>query len=232
MSNWWVFHYINAGLQIVLISHIFWVIFSITLHELAHGWAAIWQGDDTPIRTGHMTASPLVHMGPQSLLMFAIVGIAWGAMPVDPSKFRWKRKGWMVVAAAGPALNLALAGAAIVLMTVWIRFGPQHEDYYRHVAVFFFVGAGLNITLAIFNLLPIPPLDGALIVSGMSFTWWRRFRQENFQIIGMFIVIALMISGVLDVLWVTGYNLAMVAGDALGSIAGNSPLHEVIYFGY
>lgn len=54
------------------------VIFSITLHELAHGWAAIWQGDRTPIETGHMTWNPLVHMGWASLLMFAIVGIAWG----------------------------------------------------------------------------------------------------------------------------------------------------------
>lgn len=232
MSNWWVLHYIESGLQIVLVSHIFWVIFSITLHELAHGWAAIWQGDDTPIRTGHMTASPLVHMGPQSLLMFAIVGIAWGAMPVDPSKFRWRRKGWIVVSAAGPAMNVALAAGSLILLIAWIRFGPANEDYFRQVAAFFFVGAQLNITLAIFNLLPIPPLDGSLILSGMSFTWWRRFRQENVQIIGMFIVLALMLSGMLSILWVTGYNLAMAAGDGLGAVVGVSPLDRLIYFGY
>ena len=64
------------------------VIISIVLHELAHGWAAIWQGDDTPRQMGHMTADPMVHMGGFSLLMLALVGIAFGAMPVNPRNFR------------------------------------------------------------------------------------------------------------------------------------------------
>ena len=67
---------------------IFTVVISIVLHELAHGWAAIWQGDDTPKQAGHMTPDPMVHMGGMSLLMLALVGMAFGAMPVNPRNFR------------------------------------------------------------------------------------------------------------------------------------------------
>ncbi len=64
------------------------VIFSITFHELAHGWAAMSQGDNTPQQTGHLTLNPVVHMGKESLIFLCLMGIAWGQMPVNPSKFR------------------------------------------------------------------------------------------------------------------------------------------------
>ena len=82
------------------------------LHELAHGWAAIWLGDQTPVRQGRMTGNPLVHMGPWSLLMLAVAGIAWGQMPIDRTRLRG-RHGEAIVAAAGPAMNVLLALAAL-----------------------------------------------------------------------------------------------------------------------
>ena len=91
--SWWVHEEFRAGGLVAVLSWAFWVIFSITLHELGHGWAAIRQGDDTPRRFGRMTLNPLVHMGVPSLVMFALIGIAWGAMPVEPSRFRWGRRG-------------------------------------------------------------------------------------------------------------------------------------------
>ncbi|MCP3858657.1 MAG: site-2 protease family protein, partial [Phycisphaeraceae bacterium] len=78
MSGWWVEQLWNAGRGFELGSWIFWVIFSICLHELGHGWAAIWEGDDTPRRTGHMTIDPMVHMGGYSILAFLLLGFAWG----------------------------------------------------------------------------------------------------------------------------------------------------------
>ena len=90
--------YDSGGLAAVL-GWVFWVIFSICLHELAHGWAAIWQGDRTPRETGHMTMNPMVHMGGASLIVFALVGIAWGLMPTDPSRYRWGRRGRIQAAA-------------------------------------------------------------------------------------------------------------------------------------
>ena len=81
--TWWVHQEYRSGGLVAVLSWAFWVIFSITLHELGHGWAAIRQGDDTPRRLGRMTLNPLVHMGVPSLVMFALIGIAWGAIATD-----------------------------------------------------------------------------------------------------------------------------------------------------
>ena len=82
---------------------LFWGLAAIVLHELGHGFAAVWQGDDTPRREGRLTLNPLVHMGWLSIVFLCLVGIAWGSMPTDPSRFRWGRKGRVFVALAGPA---------------------------------------------------------------------------------------------------------------------------------
>ena len=84
MQGWWVHKLYYGDGPVMLAAWVFWVIFSITLHELGHGWAAIRQGDETPRETGHMTWNPLVHMGPWSLAMFALIGIAWGLSRPTP----------------------------------------------------------------------------------------------------------------------------------------------------
>ncbi len=217
-------------MTVLLVSHLFWVIFSITLHELGHGWAAIWQGDDTPRRLGHMNMNPLVHMGPMSLIALALIGIAWGAMPVDPSRFRWKRKGNALVSAAGPAVNLLLAIVCIILLAVWIKVGPVGQPVYDHLNTFFFIGAELNIVLMIFNLLPVPPLDGSAILSGLSFRWYRMLNQTNAPMIGMFIVLVLMMSGTFGFLRDAGRSAAAAGTDLLGSFMGNPALRDVLPF--
>jgi Zn-dependent protease len=194
--KWWVFEYAQAGEYTLLISQIFWVIFSITMHELAHGWAALWQGDDTPRRLHRMTANPLVHMGGFSLLMFALVGIAWGVMPVDPSRFRWRRKGRIVVSGAGPAMNLALAFVALTLCSVWVRYGPGSNPLQANVETFLLTGGWLNIVLALFNLLPIPPLDGSGILSGLSLRAYVWFQNPQTQMIGLFAVMVIFMTGI------------------------------------
>jgi hypothetical protein len=102
-----------------------WVIGSIVLHELAHGWAAIRLGDTTPRDLGHMTWNPLVHMGGFSLVVFAVIGIAWGMMPVDPSRLRG-RYGDALVALAGPAMNIVLAAVSFaVWLVLWLWLGGR-----------------------------------------------------------------------------------------------------------
>lgn len=228
MSGWWISDYIHAGLTVFLISHLFWVVFSITLHELGHGWAAIWQGDDTPIRLGHMNMNPLVHMGGMSLLALALIGIAWGAMPVDPSRFRWRRRGWVVVAGAGPAVNLLLAIVCVMLLTIWLKVGPPQQPVYEHLTTFFYAGAMLNLVLMAFNLIPAPPLDGSSILSGLSFGWYRMMNQTNAPMIGMFIVLALMLSGMFRFLWLGASLATFRAVDALGGLVGNPLLENVL----
>jgi len=142
------------------------VLVSIVLHELAHGWVAIRLGDPTPRIQNRMTGNPLVHMGPFSLLALALVGIAWGQMPVDPSRLRG-RHGDALVSAAGPAMNLLLAIAALTLLGGIERFGPVAVEggVLDNLTRFLFIAGVFNLLLMAFNLLPAPPLDGSRILA-------------------------------------------------------------------
>ena len=179
-SSWWVNEALAMGGPFLLTSWIVWVIGSIVLHELGHGWAAIACGDRTPVESGHMTWNPIVHMGGMSLLVFAIIGIAWGAMPVNPSRFRGPHDD-AKVAFAGPLMNLGLAATAILLGGCWLAIGGGYVSpslavstkLYVDLQRFFMIGAGLNLVLAMFNLLPIPPLDGSRITA----TYVRGYRE-------------------------------------------------------
>ncbi len=140
------------------------VVISIVLHELAHGWAAIWQGDDTPRQMGHMTGDPMVHMGGFSLLMLVLVGMAFGLMPVNPRNFR-SRYGDALVSAAGPAMNFLLALVALTAFAVWVKIsGSAIEGPSKNGQFFLKIFGTTNIALGIFNLLPVPPLDGSTVL--------------------------------------------------------------------
>lgn len=184
MTGWWISDLYQQGETVVLMSWLVWVVVSIVLHELGHGFAALWEGDTTPRDTGHITLNPLVHMGWFSLIALLILGIAWGLMPVDPSRFRHRRKGWVIVAAAGPAVNLALSAVCIVLCALAIRYGTQAEPLATNLRMFLITGAWLNIYLMVFNLIPIPPLDGSKIVEGFSYRASRFYAQPAVQQFG------------------------------------------------
>ncbi|MFG0260584.1 MAG: site-2 protease family protein [Phycisphaerales bacterium JB041] len=180
MSGWWVADAWEEG-PVYLFAWVVWVIGSIVLHELAHGWAAIRCGDRTPIELGHMTANPLVHMGQMSLIVFGIVGIAWGAMPVSPSRFRREHDD-ALVAFAGPAMNLSLAFAAAVLLTLWMKTAAANSwtgPFVYNILIFLETGIFLNIALAIFNLMPVAPLDGSRIVGSFSPPYARFIETEQ-----------------------------------------------------
>lgn len=156
------------------VSVVFTVVLSITLHELAHGWVAIRLGDDTPIRADRMTINPVVHMGPWALLALALVGIAWGQMPIDRSRLRG-RYGESKVALAGPATNLLLAAAALTGLGLWARFEPavfgpggRGEEWIGRAGFFVQTFGMTNLLLCVFNLLPLPPLDGSHVVANFS----------------------------------------------------------------
>ncbi|MBD2610780.1 MAG: site-2 protease family protein [Nostoc sp. ZfuVER08] len=137
------------------------VIFSITLHELAHGWAAMSQGDNTPQKTGHLTLNPVVHMGKESIIFLCLMGIAWGQMPINPSKFRSRKLGNILVSAAGPLSNLTLGIIFILVMKLLanLNFSALFSIEFLYLA------ARINLMLFLFNLLPIPPLDGFHVFS-------------------------------------------------------------------
>jgi Zn-dependent protease len=138
------------------------VIVSVCVHELCHGLAAIALGD----RTGHMTLNPLKHMGGMSLILLLAAGIAWGSMPVNPSRLRGKY-GRALVAVAGPAANVVMALLGIVAVGLWKRSNLDVDDA-PPLVNFLWIFGYVNIALAIFNLLPVPPLDGSRIVANFS----------------------------------------------------------------
>jgi Zn-dependent protease len=145
------------------------VVISICLHELAHGFTAIALGDPTPEETGHITMNPLVHMGPISLVMLALVGISWGAMPVDPTRLRG-RYAEAIVAGAGPFTNLLLAFIGMTALGLWLRFGSVNLDNHMVENAFLLlrVMGIFNLVLFALNLIPVPPLDGSRIVANFS----------------------------------------------------------------
>ncbi len=212
MTGWWIGDLWQRGETVLLMSWIFWVILSIVLHELGHGIAALWEGDSTPRTSGHMTINPIVHMGWFSIVAFLIFGIAWGLMPISPSRFRHGRRGWAIVAAAGPAVNLLLGGACILLCAVALRYGPQSRPLGENLQQFFLVGAWLNLFLMVFNLMPVPPLDGSMILSGFSDTALRFFSRAGVQQFGMLVLFLVVFStNVVDHLFVALQSATMAA---------------------
>jgi Zn-dependent protease len=137
------------------------LVISICTHEISHGYAAIQQGDDTPIKTQHMTFNPLVLMGGVSIVFLCFTGIAWGAMPVNPEKFRSTKWGQTLVSVAGPLANLALSVLAILILK--LNLGVAAGDIgqsFSFLNWLLILIAFINLKLFFFNMLPIPPLDG------------------------------------------------------------------------
>jgi Zn-dependent protease len=165
VPSWWLASLWSES-PVLALSWVAWVIVSITLHELGHGYAAVRCGDDVPIRSGHMTLNPFVHIPfPWAWVMFLAFGITWGLMPVQPANFRG-RYDESKVAFAGPLVNLLLAGACLVFDLAWLTYGPRASvEMFETVHRVAYVGLMLNAVLFLFNLLPVPPLDGSRILA-------------------------------------------------------------------
>ena len=152
------------------------VVVSVCVHELAHGLVAVRLGDDTPIEQDRITLNPLVHMGPISIIVLLISGIAWGAMPIDRSRLRG-RYGEAQVAAAGPFSNILIAAVTLTALGLWQRYRGTPSEALSPMAqngeLLLGVFGVMNVTLALFNLIPCPPLDGAHILANFSRSFAR-----------------------------------------------------------
>lgn len=175
------------------------VFVSVILHEIAHGWAAYLLGDPTARMAGRLTLNPLKHIDPLGTFLVPAVlklmgfsPIGWAKpVPVNFSNLRAPKRDMLWVALAGPAANIGIA----LLSSVLLRFatGPFFRDLLSVVIL-------LNLLLAAFNLVPVPPLDGSRIVMGLlPMRWMRRYAQ--LEPIGLLIVFAGLNLGLLDFLW-------------------------------
>lgn len=160
------------------------LIFSLTVHESAHAWAADRLGDPTARALGRISLNPLVHADPFGTILFPLLGlltsaplIGWAKpVPVATWRFAVPRRDYLLVAAAGPAANLALATLAAIVMRMLPLavsvLGTTAGDgavvrVLTPVANMVWALLGMNLLLAIFNLLPIPPLDGGTVLAGL-----------------------------------------------------------------
>ena len=191
-----------------MVSWIFWVLLSITLHELAHGWAALWEGDTTPRDLNRLTANPLVQMGQTSLIVFALIGFAWGMMPVRPDRFRHGRLGEALVAFAGPAMNLVLAFVSLTVCGILFATIDMTAQWTRSVGVFLLLGGFLNVILFALNLLPVPPLDGSRILAAASMEIRRLYMQPQAQIVSFALLMMIFLFGAADFIYITAINVA------------------------
>lgn len=149
-------------LGFILISIAF--VIALSLHEFGHAAAATWQGDPTAKLAGRLTINPKSHLDPFGTIMLVLVGFGWGKpVPFALNKLRNRRFGAALVAIAGPLVNMVLALTFALMFVQLFQAGSFGGALIR----FAFTSLSLNVGLALFNLLPIPPLDGSRIVSAL-----------------------------------------------------------------
>ncbi len=151
------------------------LLFSLTVHEMAHAVTADWLGDPTARRLGRISLNPAVHIDPVGTIMLPLLGLVAGGfvfgwakpVPVNPANLKNHRQDFLVIAAAGPASNIIMAiGASMLLGLVPGGLGAS-EGMAGVMATFGFAMVQLNLLLAVFNMLPIPPLDGGNVLAGI-----------------------------------------------------------------
>jgi len=189
---------------------------ALTIHEYAHARVSHWLGDPTARLQGRLTLNPLAHLDPIGTLAIFLIGFGWARpVPVDSRYLGNPRRDMMLVALAGPASNLLLAAAMafLFMMAPWRALGA--EWYWLSVPVrhMLQLGVGVNVLLAIFNLLPVPPLDGSRILSGLL-PLRQALAYSRLEPYGFLIIFLLFFTGVMRPV----YNVAVrsVAGALFG----------------
>lgn len=179
---------------------------SLTIHEVAHAWTADRLGDPTARRLGRVSLNPIVHADPLGTLLLPLVAfmsglpiIGWAKpVPVNPGALADPRRDFVVIAAAGPTSNLLLALIAAAALRMWAAGAPQ--------VLVGPLGAGLatavhlNVLLALFNLVPIPPLDGGNVLSGLLPPRLGDRFDAVLRPFGFLVLYALLLSGALGVI--------------------------------
>lgn len=183
------------------------LIFSVVIHEMAHAWVALKCGDTTAKDLGRITLNPVPHIdlfGSILVPLFSILAtgrvfIAWAKpVPIDPRNFRSFKRDDTLVTIAGPISNLLIAFACVVFVIAFYYIsaavnpaeGSVGGEFFGYMIKMFYAGIFLNVSLAVFNMIPIPPLDGSHVLANIL-PHEMAFRYRNIGFMGIFIILAL-----------------------------------------
>lgn len=189
---------------------IFVVLFAITIHEASHGWAAFKMGDPTAYHQGRVTLNPIAHIDPLGTIILPVILIIMGAppfgwakpVPVNPLNLKNPRRDNLIISAAGPASNLLVAFAGIIIIQVLKGADPQllfrqQTSLMTGLFLVFYYLVIINVILAAFNLIPVPPLDGSGILLGLISPEAAE-KYETLRPYGFLIIMLLLFTGILQ----------------------------------
>ena len=201
---------------------------AVVFHEFAHGWAASRWGDQTAMRSGRLTLNPLPHLDLFGTVLFPIASMlgsfpflfGWAKpVPIDPSKFKRYRAGLFWVSFAGPLMNFLLATISAIFYFSMVRFVPEDFALFHPLTQMAQVSVLMNVALGVFNLLPLPPLDGSkMIESFLSYNAARAY--ESISQYSLMIFIVLMMTGAIQFLLMPARWIAQGIWSAVAMVFG------------
>lgn len=169
-------------------------LFVIILHEIAHGLVSTWLGDPTPKRQGRLSLNPLKHLDPIGTLCLIFFHVGWAKpVVVNPDYYKNKKRGMALVALAGPLMNFLLAIFSIIIMAIFVKVNA-YSNVLIIIYNFLLYFSVINLGLGLFNLIPIPPLDGSRILGAFlkddTYEQYMKYERYGFIIIAILLALS------------------------------------------
>jgi Zn-dependent protease len=185
------------------------IVAALTVHEFSHGYVAWRLGDSTAKDQGRLTLNPLAHLDPIGTVLLLLVHFGWAKpVPVDPRNFANPRRDMLWVALAGPGSNIIFAFIVGSILQFSLSIGILHPTGYVYIILAFTVF--INLMLAFFNLIPIPPLDGSRIVAGLLPHQYLR-QWYSFERIGGYVLMGIIVFGMITHISIFGSTIYPIA---------------------
>lgn len=191
------------------------LVIAMVVHEYAHARVAVALGDFTPRLMGRLTLNPMSHIDPIGLLMLLLIRFGW-AKPVviNPNNFKNPRRDDILVSLAGPAANIITAFAAYLVIVLFIKFGVEMTSGTQQVLFLIMI---FNVNFAIFNMIPLPPLDGSHVLRQLL-PWEYAQKLDGLERYSFIILIVLLMTPIIGWIFLPAQRLILNTFDLFGSI--------------